>query len=54
MSFIWPWVLLSHSLRCPVCVYLYVLLQRKRAQDAASLGALGNVQEGICRAFGWP
>ena len=51
MSFIWPWVLLALA-ALPVCVYLYVLLQRKRARDAASLGALGTVQEGAVNAVG--
>ena len=51
MSFIWPWVLLALA-ALPVCVYLYVLLQRKRARDAASLGALGTVQEGAAGAVG--
>ena len=51
MSFIWPWVLVA-LLALPVCVYLYVLLQRKRASDAASLGALGNVQEGAVNSVG--
>ena len=51
MSFIWPWVLLA-LVALPVCVYLYVLLQRKRARDAASLGALGTVQEGAAGAVG--
>ena len=51
MSFIWPWVLLA-LVALPVCVYLYVLLQRKRARDAASLGALGTVQEGAAGSIG--
>ena len=51
MSFIWPWVLVA-LLALPVCVYIYVLLQRKRANDAASLGALGNVQEGAVNSVG--
>ena len=51
MSFIWPWVLLALA-ALPVCVYLYVLLQRRRARDAASLGALGTVQEGAVNSVG--
>ena len=51
MSFIWPWVLLA-LVALPACIYLYVLLQRKRARDAASLGALGTVQEGAVNAAG--
>ena len=51
MSFIWPWVLLA-LLALPLCVYLYVILQRKRARDAASLGALGTVQEGAASSVG--
>ena len=51
MSFIWPWVLLA-LVALPVCVYLYVLLQRQRARDAASLGALGTVQAGAARVAG--
>ena len=45
MSFIWPWVLVS-LLGLPVCVYLYVRLQRKRDMAAASLGTMGVVREG--------
>ena len=45
MSFIWPWVLVS-LLALPVCVLLYVRLQRKRSRDAASLGTMGALQEG--------
>ena len=45
MSFIWPWVLVS-MLALPVCIYLYVRLQRKRTRDAASLGTMGVLREG--------
>ena len=45
MSFIWPWVLVS-LLVLPVCVLLYMRLQRKRDMDAASLGTMGEVREG--------
>ena len=51
MSFIWPWVLVS-LIALPVCVYVYILLQRKRATDAASLGALGSVREGAAALIG--
>ena len=44
MTFIWPWVLLS-MLAVPVCVFLYLRLQRRRSRDAASLGTLGVVQQ---------
>ena len=52
MSFIWPWVLVS-LLALPVCVYLYLRLQRKRESDAASLGTLGAVREGVTPVGGW-
>lgn len=42
MTFIWPWVLLS-LLAVPVCIYLYMRLQRMRSRNAASLGTLGVV-----------
>ncbi len=45
MTFIWPWVLLS-LLAVPLCVFLYLRLQRRRSRDAASLGTLGVVREG--------
>ena len=45
MSFIWPWVLVS-LLALPVCVYLYMRLQRKRDIDAVRLGTMGVVREG--------
>ena len=51
MSFIWPWVLVS-LIALPACVYVYVRLQRKRARDAASLGALGSVREGATALIG--
>ena len=51
MSFIWPWVLVS-LIALPACVYVYVRLQRKRAKDAASLGALGSVREGAAALIG--
>ena len=44
MTFIWPWVLLS-LLAVPVCVFLYLRLQRRRSRDAASLGTLGVVRQ---------
>ena len=44
MTFIWPWVLLS-LLAVPVCVFLYLRLQRRRGRDAASLGTLGVVRQ---------
>ncbi len=47
MTFIWPWVLLSLA-ALPVCVFLYVLLNRRRNEAAARLGALG----GIVGSFG--
>ena len=45
MSFVWPWVFVS-LLALPVCVLLYMRLQRKRDNDAASLGTMGEVREG--------
>ena len=44
MSFTWPWVLVS-LLALPVCIFLYVRLQRKRSVDAARLGTMGTVRE---------
>ena len=44
MSFIWPWVLVS-LLVLPLCVFVYLRLQRKRSRDAASLGTMGTVRE---------
>lgn len=44
MTFIWPWVLLS-LLAVPVCVFLYLRMQRRRSRDAASLGTLGVVRQ---------
>ena len=52
MSFIWPWVLVS-LLAIPVCVYVYIHLQQKRTRDAASLGTLGIVREGVAVQAGW-
>ncbi len=52
MSFIWPWVLVS-LLALPVCVFLYLRLQRKRESDAASLGTLGAVREGVTPVASW-
>ena len=52
MSFIWPWVLVS-LLAMPVCVFVYVRLQRKRSRDAAGLGTLGIVWEGVVVQAGW-
>ena len=51
MSFIWPWVLVS-LLVLPVCVYLYLRLQRKRDMAAASLGTMGVVREGTAEPAG--
>ena len=51
MSFIWPWVLVS-LLGLPVCVYLYVRLQRKRDVAALSLGAMGVVRQGTAEPAG--
>ena len=42
MSFIWPWVLLS-LFALPLCVFVYVVLQRKRSEAAGRLGALGGM-----------
>ena len=44
MTFIWPWILLS-LLAVPVCVFLYLRLQRRRSRDAAGLGTLGVVRQ---------
>ena len=44
MSFIWPWVLVS-LLVLPLCVFVYLRLQRKRSVDAARLGTMGTVRE---------
>ena len=43
MSFIWPWVLVS-LVGLPVCVLVYVNLQRRRSASASRLGTLGGVQ----------
>lgn len=43
MSFIWPLMLFS-LLLVPLCVYLYMRLQRRRHQYTLNLGALGDVQ----------
>ena len=51
MSFIWPWVLLS-LLALPLCLFVYVRLQRRRGRDAASLGTLGAVREGATKRLG--
>ena len=51
MSFIWPWVLVS-LLAMPVCVFVYLRLQRKRSRDAAGLGTLGLVREGASSMAG--
>ena len=51
MSFIWPWVLVS-LLALPVCVFVYVRMQRRRERDAASLGTLGTVREGASPVAG--
>ena len=51
MSFVWPWVLLS-LLALPLCLFVYVRLQRRRGRDAASLGTLGAVREGATKRLG--
>ena len=45
VSFIWPWVLVS-LLALPVCVYVYLRLQRRRSGNAARLGTIGEAPQG--------
>ena len=52
MSFIWPWVLLS-LLALPVCVFVYLHLQRARNVSASRLGALGVARRGAVALPGW-
>jgi Ca-activated chloride channel homolog len=51
MSFIWP-VMLILLLLIPLCVVLYVRLQRRRRRLAASYGSLGLVQAAAGRQLG--
>ena len=51
MSFIWPWVLLS-LLALPVCVLVYLRLQRARSVSASRLGALGAARGGAVALAG--
>ena len=51
MSFIWPWVLLS-LLALPVCVLVYLRLQRARSVSASRLGALGVARGGAAALAG--
>jgi Ca-activated chloride channel family protein len=51
MSFIWPTMLLA-LLLVPLCVGLYVLLQRRRGRLAASYGSFGLAQEAAGRRLG--
>ena len=51
VSFIWPWVLVS-LLAVPLCVYVYVRLQRRRGLNATRLGAMGTAREGAATQTG--
>lgn len=51
MSFIWPVMLLS-LLLVPLCLVLYLRVQRRRQQLAARYGTLGVVQETAGNRFG--
>src|SRR6266508_6185462 len=51
MSFIWPVVLIL-LLLIPLCVVLYVRLQRRRRRLAVSYGSLGLVQAAAGRQLG--
>src|SRR5437762_13845825 len=51
MSFIWP-VMLLFLLLIPLCVGLYIRLQRQRRRLAASYGSLGLVQASAGRPLG--
>src|SRR5690242_902273 len=51
MSFIWP-VMLVLLLAIPVCVVLYLRLQRRRRQISASYGSMGLVQAAAGRSLG--
>ncbi len=51
MSFIWPAMLIL-LLLSPLCVVLYVRLQRRRRQRVASYGSLGLVQAAAGRQLG--
>ena len=51
MSFIWPTMLLLLAL-VPLCVGLYVLLQRRRRRLAANYGVFGLAQEAAGRRLG--
>ena len=52
VSFIWPWALLS-LLALPVCVWLYLRLQRSRRASAAALGSMGLARGGAPAVPGW-
>ncbi len=52
MTFAWPYLLLT-LLLLPLLVLLYVRLQRRRRQTAASFGMMGMVQSGAGRGLGW-
>ena len=51
MSFIWPTMLLA-LLLVPLCVGLYVVLQRRRQRLAANYGSFGLAQEAAGRRLG--
>ena len=52
VSFIWPWALLS-LLALPVCVWVYLRLQRRRGATAALLGSMGMARGGTPATAGW-
>ena len=51
MSFIWPWVLVSLA-ALPVCLLVYLRLQRTRSVSASRLGALGAMRGGTTALAG--
>ena len=51
MSFIWPWALVSLA-ALPVCVLVYLRLQRARGISASRLGALGTARRGTAALAG--
>lgn len=52
VSFIWPWALLS-LLALPLCVWVYLRLQRRRNASAAVLGSMGMARGGTPAMPGW-
>lgn len=52
VSFIWTWALLS-LLALPLCVWIYLRLQRRRSAGAAAIGSMAIARGGTASSVGW-